>query len=169
MNALLKSHWIRRLEIIFLILGWTSLIMTVFGLVMAMKSVIAPQSVFDLDLTKHQNFVFQIKTLLVGISKSFFAFLMSSALSMIRMQKPFNNQKIDLLLRITCIGFIGEGLLGIFAGFQLMSFYKLEEYTVWLIELLRLTPALMSCLYGVTLFILYHHFFKLISFKSEVI
>ncbi len=169
MNALLKTHWIRRLEIIFLILGWTSLIMTVLGLVMAMKSVIAPQSIFEMNLTRHQTFVFQLKTLLIGISESFFAFLMSSALSMIRMQKPLNNQKIDLFLKITCIGFIGEGLLGIFAGIQLMSFYRLEEYGVWLVELMRLTPALMSCLYGVTLFILYHHFFKLISFKSEVI
>ena len=129
-----------------------------------------PRSPFEPFFSAHETFLIQLKFLMGSLGDAFFAFLLSSALFMIRNQKPVDSKKIDLFLKMTCFGFLVEGLLGTLGWIN--SSKPQESYgqiSYWFVYFAQLTPALMTCLYAITLYILFHHFFKLISFKSEVI
>jgi hypothetical protein len=170
MNALLKSNWIRRLEIIFLTLGWASLTIAILNIYNSMRAMMGPRSPFEQLLSDHEVFLIQFKFLMGSLGDAFFAFLLSSALFMIRHQKPVDSKKIDLFLKITCFGFLVEGLLGILGWINSSKPQEsFGQISYWFVYFAQLTPSLMSCLYAVTLYILFQHFFKLITFKSEVV
>lgn len=170
MKALLKSQWIKRLEITFLTLGWASLTIAGLNIYSSIRLMMGPRSPFDQLLTAHETFLIQFKFLMGSLGDAFFAFLLSSALFMIRHQRPVESKKIDLFLKITCFSFLVEGLLGTLGWLKASKPQEsFDQISYWFVYFSQLAPSLMSCLYAVTLYILFHHFFKLISFKSEVI
>jgi hypothetical protein len=163
---------IRCLEVIFWITGWSILVLTAASI--GTEAYYHFRPVTESFFPKHEfHFLKQVRLLFSSVGQAFFAFLVSSIFKMIFHRAPARSQQTRAFLTLTCIGFAAEGLFGLITWIQIAT-YMLGQSNAWgplsvISYLLSLFPSLVSFIYAVTIYVLYEHFSKLVTFESEVI
>jgi hypothetical protein len=158
----------QNLKRLFWIVGWGLLLVIVFGLVATVKTLIASP---DAELSNHSfKLVSGLRMLFSGLAQAFFAFMMSSIFGMMFHGRPIHRERTDRFMILTCLGFVGEGVIGIISWVQLLITQL--PHSDWLVETSYFFGGLSSLapfLYAVSIYLLYRHYSKLITFESEVI
>jgi hypothetical protein len=179
MEEVMNPKLIPCLQKIFWIIGWAALTLAVFGIAIEVYQYFSPHEdpTLHINLSKYDfNFLRSLKVLFSSIGQAFFAFLVSAVLGMIFHRAPVRTQQTERFLILTCIGFVGEGIIGVISWVQLL--YELFSHTSfsgiigWLsmgTYLLNFVQSLSSFLYAATIYILYKHFSRMVTFESEVI
>lgn len=166
--------WLQR---IFWILGWSVLVLAMVNIAAEAYYFFRPTSNDLIQWPKHEfYFLKQMRILFSSLGQAFFAFLVSSIFDMIFHRAPVRRQQTESFLIITCIGFVGEGLLGSISWAQsvLYIFPTFAKSTgpdllSALSYLLSLFPNLISFVYAITIYVLFRHFSQMVTFESEVV
>jgi magnesium-transporting ATPase (P-type) len=172
--------WLQR---IFWTLGWSVLVLAIASIVSEALYYFYPPSEVSLFGEKlnigpehHFSFLEQMRILFSSIGQAFFAFLVSAIFDMIFHRAPVGSQRTERFLVLTCVGFVGEGLLGLVlwgqVGIQIVPQFEMST-SLGLISvfnyLLSLFPNLISFVYAITIYVLYKHFSQMVAFESEVV
>src|SRR5690606_37844090 len=103
-------------------------------------------------------------------------FLVSAVFGMAFKRAPVCAHQTESFLLLACIGFCGEGLIGIIGWVQsAFHFFPTYDYSSGLgifsaaTNLLSIFSNLVPFVYAVTIYILYRHFSKMITFEAEVV
>lgn len=170
---------LKKLEMIFWILGWVALAITIVGVLATVYRHLNPATIsFDeqkitLPRSDDLSLVFSLKVLLQGFGEAFFAFLMSAVFRMTRERQPVNLDRAQRYLMCSCAGLTGAGLISltsfIFGVQQWLSFdLALNSTAAIVLTLLSgIANGLMPFLYAFTIYILFQQFSRLITFESE--
>lgn len=165
------------LQKIFWILGWSALILAAVTIASNAYQFFRPVSPTELSWPKEEfYFLKQVRILFSSLSQAFFAFLVSSVFDMIFHRKPVRSQQTQAFLVLTCIGFVGEGAIGLISWFK-STFSVLPQFNVssgveilsFISYFVGLIPNLISFVYAITVYVLFTHFSKLVTFESEVV
>jgi hypothetical protein len=165
------------LQKIFWIIGWSVLALAVASIAMEAYEHFKPASDGLIQWPKKDfYFLKSARLLFSAIAQAFFAFLVSSVFDMIFHRAPVRSQQTESFLLLTCIGFCGEGLIGII-GWAQSAFYILpqSDFSSGLgilsvaTYLLSIFSSLISFVYAATIYILYRHFSKMVTFEAEVV
>lgn len=173
MNLKLIS-WLQR---IFWILGWL-----ILGLAVAMIGLdvyyhFKPPSEF---LSQYEFYLSKQTQLLCSLlAQAFFAFLISSVFGMVFHKAPVKQQQTEVFLKLTCIGFIGEGVMGLVVwGYSIVGLFTVEAPSVdanifqtlfHILSVLQIFPNFIPLVYAIAVYVLYRHFSRMVLFESEVV
>lgn len=165
------------LQKIFWIIGWSILVLAAASIAMEAYDHFKPAS-GGLSQWPKKEFYFlkSARLLFSSIAQAFFAFLVSAVFDMAFKRAPVRAQQAVSFLLLTCIGFCGEGLLSVIAWAQSL-FYILPQSDFSsgfgvlsaATYLLSIFSSLIPFVYAVTIYILYRHFSKMVSFEAEVV
>lgn len=165
------------LQKVFWILGWAVLMLAVVNIGAEAYCYFRPASNDLIQWPKHEFlFLKQVRVLFTSLGQAFFAFLVSSIFDMIFHRAPVKRQQTESFLILACIGFVGEGLLGMISWVQ-SAFYIFPTFgnstgldiLSALSYLLSLFPNLISFVYAITIYVLFKHFSQMVTFESEVV
>lgn len=102
----------------------------------------------------------------------FLAFLISAVVRMIEMQVPVGKALASRLMIVCCLSYTAATFVRIYQvineymGYGNYAFFNFY-YRTLLMHISRL-PVFVPLLYAVSIFILYNHFIKMVTFESEV-
>jgi hypothetical protein len=161
----------RALQNMFWCLGWAILALTVVHVG------VEAYSFYSTSMFQRQaefSFVRSASALLSSVGAAFFAFLMSAVFGMLFHRAPVESQKAEAFLVLCCLGFAGEGVVRIVSWGLWLRYasFDLSSALGWLSvssTLLSLCMHLVSLVYAITIYVLYRHFYRLVSFESEVV
>lgn len=175
----LKPKFVSRLQIVFWVLGWATLALTLMKIGMSAFQHFQPAAEFEIIPRAPFIFLLELQKLFSGIGEAFFAFLVSAVFGMVYHRKPIGTQRNERFLLLACVGFLAESLLGalhmIRLGFQIipdaLNSNSGTEYIASQIisYFLFFAPSILSSLYAITIFVLFRHFAQLVTFESEVV
>jgi hypothetical protein len=107
-----------------------------------------------------------------SFGNALFAFLIAAVLRMIEKQAPIGNEYAQRLMIACCLFYVAESAarlcsfiihlpeaLQVFAGFGLRF---------WLPCFSKVIPSVIPLLYAASIYVLYTHFTKMVTFESEV-
>lgn len=166
--------WLQR---IFWIFGWSILTLTAVAIATQAYEYFRPVSPIEIPWPKEQfSFLMQVQTLFSSLAQAFFAFLVSSVFDMIFHRKPAKPKQTESFLLLTCLGFVGSGVVGLIwwiqSAFTLLPGFDTSS-GLGLLSIfnyfLGLFPSLMAFVYAITVYVLFKHFSQLVAFESEVI
>lgn len=125
---------------------------------------------------KGASFLPFLQNLFRTLGQAFFAFLMSAVFSMAFHRAPVRSQRANRLMRVSCVGFVGESLLGVVNWLvSLGRLFELGSWSDWLQWLmaaawsLNLFSSLIGFVYAGSIYVLYRHFSEMVAFESEVV
>lgn len=165
------------LQKIFWIVGWSILALVVANITMEAYEHFKPAPDGLIQWPKKEfYFLKSARLLFSSIAQAFFAFLVSAVFDMAFKREPVRAQQTESFLLLTCIGFCGEGLIGIIEWVQ-SAFYIIPQYDfssgLGILSiatyLLSIFSSLISFVYAMTIYILYRHFSKMVTFEAEVV
>lgn len=177
MEISVKQKLIPSLQKTFWIVGWFILALTVVNIAVQAFQYFNPITSELITLPKqHFSFLHSMQLLFSGIAQAFFAFLVSAVFGMAFKTSPIQKQQTEAFLILTCLGFCAEGFIGlaswikmiidILPHFDYSSFFGALSLTGYLLSIFG---NLISFVYAITIYILYKHFSKMVSFEEEVI
>lgn len=130
----------------------------------------------DFTPIKETSFFLLMQGLFRALGQAFFAFLMSAVFGMVFHRTPVRSERAERLMKVTCFGFFGEGLLGIvnwcFSFGRVLEFGSWADWLQWLVAAswaLDLFPCLISFVYAGSIYVLFRHFSEMVAFESEVV
>lgn len=163
------------LQKIFWIVGWAVLVLTVGTIAFQTYDYFQPSTGLIQWPKKEFDFLHQTRILFSAVGQAFFAFLVSSIFGMIFQRAPARTEQTEIFLKLTCIGFAGDGILGLISWIR-SAFYIFPqtmksgwEILSGLSYLLSVFSILISFVYAITIYVLYRHFSQLVTFESEVV
>jgi len=171
----MNPQWMTRLQKFFWAIGWAMLALVLINIGCEVYRYFSYEPGFLGEFFNKQpqfSLLTQLRVLCSGIANAFFAFLMSSVFAMIFQRTPPSAQAERFLI-LTCAGFVGEGLLTLYNWITGLSHLQFgneswQIMTVMAYVLSVFTP-LMSFIFAMTIYVLYKHFTRLITFESEVV
>lgn len=173
----MRPQLIPALQKIFWIIGWSVLALAVANIAVEAYGYFMPVSDGTVQWPKKDFQFFKAARLLFSsLAQAFFAFLVSAVFDMIFHRAPVRSQQTERFLILTCIGFCGEGLFGIILWAQ-SAFYILPQYDfssdLGILSVttyfLSIFSNLISFVYALTIYILFRHFSKMVTFEAEVV
>lgn len=159
------------LQRLFWVLGWSILVLAAFTVAAEAFYFFKPMTVGGIPMPK-RDFVFlnNSRVLFSSLGQAFFAFLVSSVFDMIFHKAPVKSQQTESFLTLACLGFVGEGILGLFSWAQLgVLMWPNFDLLTGLTYLLSIVPPLISFVYAITISVLFKHFSQMVAFESEVV
>ena len=172
------------LERLFWFAGWAIIIVTVLGFLATINSGLN-LNIIGIDgapsaMGEAMHVFSKFRILIQGVAEAFFSFLMSSVFGMIFQGRPANFRQAENYMRITCVGIVLHSIL---------------SFSSWLLEVINYKPiclfdgdctpymkvmafcsysmigigTLVPVLYAITIFVLFHHFTRMVAFEAEVI
>ena len=111
-----------------------------------------------------------------AMGKVFFAFLMSSLFEIIRNKGPIHMKRSEKFLFMTCSGFSVAGLLGLIIWIRELTRLALPSQSTSADQMIYIASSIewfiqsiWPLLFSVSIYILYRHFSRLVTFETEVI
>ncbi|MBK7844190.1 MAG: hypothetical protein IPJ71_10920 [Bdellovibrionales bacterium] len=174
------SKIIARLETIFKWLGYLMLAAAVFAIFTTAKEFARTDIVMPDGVTPANTDIFylmpQVTNLIVFLTQAFFVLLVSHVFSLIRGGTEKHYQYGQRLMTVTCVGFVLHGLLSFGSWVHTMltlppsnTFSGSMQYLMTVSYCVSALGRLMPVLYAITIFVLYRHFVKMVTFESEVV
>ena len=164
---------IRILQKIFWVIGWLVMVFAFIRIFHQVYLFTNPELVGHVGSFR---FLDSMKLVFSAIAQAFFAFLVSSVFDMLTHRGPKNLAQSEKYLLLTCLGFVGEGMLAISSWLSGWSFLfsggisaNLNTYLAVAGQVLNLFPLLTSFVYGASIYILFRTFSQMVTFESEVI
>ena len=109
-----------------------------------------------------------------NLGNAFLAFLIAAVFRMIAKQAPVGSENARRLMIVCCLSYIAHVLVQICSFISSVhSLLQLEIYRriglgFWFPFALAVVPAFVPLLYAATIFVLYTHFARMVTFESEV-
>lgn len=168
---------IGRLQKIFWVIGWSVLVLT--GLIIGLEIYEffrpVPESGFVWP-KREFNLLVSIKLLFSSLAQAFFAFLVSAVFEMVFHRAPVRPQQAETFMRLTCLGFVGEGAVGVISWIisTVQSFSTFDVSTgpgilMTTTSLLSIFPSLILFVYAISIYVLFRHFSQMVSFEATVV
>ena len=108
------------------------------------------------------------------LGSAFLAFLIAAVFRMIARQAPVGNENARRLMIVCCLSYLADAFSQICSFISSVSvLLQLEMYRsmglgFWFPVSLNAIPPLVPILYAATIFVLYTHFTRMVTFESEV-
>ncbi len=168
------------LQKLFWIAGWAMIALTIFGAVATIQSS-SHEVQIDGVTPAMRDFFFvlsKFRVLVNGIAEAFFALLVSTVFGMIVSGQSAKTDQSNRFLLLTCWGLVGQSFLSLisvihtvvqypFMGLNNPSFYI--KFMSVLGNVMSAAQSLVPILYAVTIYVLYRHFTRMVTFEAEVI
>jgi hypothetical protein len=109
-----------------------------------------------------------------GLGNAFLAFLIAAVLRMIEKHAPVGNGHGKRLMIVCCVSYLAAALTGFCSSISKTSgVLRLQDFAkyfwwFWLPYSSTLITVFVPVLYAATIFVLYTHFTKMVTFESEV-
>lgn len=124
------------------------------------------------------------KGLVVDLTQAFFAFFMSAVFGMIFHRQPVGSQRAERFLIITCCGFVLESLIRVYSTVEfairqgllcnlvenpILNCGPLANTLQIVSHMTVLASALSPLLFAITIYVLFRHFTRMVTFEAEVV
>jgi hypothetical protein len=109
-----------------------------------------------------------------NLGNAFLAFLIAAVFRMIANQAPVGSENARRLMIVCCLSYVANVLVQICSFISIvhsliqLGFYRGIGPGFWFPFALAVIPAFVPLLYAATIFVLYTHFTKMVTFESEV-
>jgi hypothetical protein len=176
-GAHMNAKSLRLLRIGILVLGWLLIIgilgsvWSQFGVYYRMQN--NPTGFFE-SMAAQFDFANALGSFFLSFGNAFFAFLIAAVFRMIEKQAPVGIKNASRLMIVCCLSY-GAGALMRFCSFILglaavlpSHFVRNFDLSYWFSHSSTLIPVIVPILYAASIFVLYMHFTKLVTFESEV-
>ena len=169
----MNARLVKRLQIFFWLAGWAILVLGVAnaGLPFIREYIFNSNTSFAHIYKNDFSVVISFQQIFSAIGEGFFAFLTSAVFGMIFRKEPASRQT-ERFLNLTCLGFLGSGVLSLYSWFTIIgpmmgqeapnAFY-LASYAFGLI------PPLTNFVYAIAVYVLFRHFSQMVTFETEVV
>lgn len=175
-----STKMIERLENIFKWLGYLMLASTVFVIFTTAKEFARTDIVMPDGITPANADIFyvmpQLTNLVVYMTQAFFVLLVSHVFSLIRGGVEKRYEYGQRLMMVTCFGFALHGVMSFGSWIHTMAtlppsnaFSGSMQFLMAASYCVSALGQLMPVLYAITIFVLYRHFVKMVTFESEVV
>jgi hypothetical protein len=181
-----KNKVLGNLQKLFYGIGWLMTALTVISLAVAAVTYLRISASNLSGFFPTESFLFSfvtpVQAFFSGIANATFAFLMSAVFRMIRKGKPVRMAQAEKFLKLCCGSFLILGVMNVILFIQRTildleaefsagsSYVQLRDHALsFLTHTIALTEYLTPFFYAVTIFVLFHHFSKMVAFESEVV
>lgn len=122
------------------------------------------RSVAQFDIVRALNSFFS------GFGGAFFAFLIAAVFRMIEKQAPVGSENAKRLMIVCCLSYAADALVHFYSLIlNVTTMLQLANGFEWLYRSSSTAiTVLISFLYAASIFVLYTHFTKMVTFESEV-
>jgi hypothetical protein len=175
----MNAKLLQVLRIVMLVLGW----LLIAGVLADIGSRFFLYRQGQTDVTGYLGSVaarFDLAGILVdffsSLGNAFLAFLIAAVFHMIGRQAPVRAENAKRLMIVCCLSYLADTLTRVCSSaVKLSSYWQLSAATksvghiwFWFGWASSLFPALVPILYAASIFVLYTHFTKMVTFESEV-
>jgi hypothetical protein len=176
-GAYMSAKSLKLLRIGVLVLGWI-LIVAVLGSVWSQfglyyRAQNNPAGFFG-SMVAQFDFANSLGSFFSGFGNAFFAFLIAAVFRMIEKQAPVGIGNARRLMIVCCLSYLACALtrfcsfLPGLAAAQSSHLVRNFGLSYWFSFSSTLIPVIVPILYAASIFVLYMHFTKLVTFESEV-
>jgi hypothetical protein len=163
------------LQKIFQVVGWSVLVLAVVNIGMQIYHQAFPPTGLVPFGKEPFELLFQVRLLFTSLAQAFFAFLMSAVFDMVFRRRAVRAEQAEIFLKLTIVGFVGEGVINILSWVRMMWQIVVESpdrewmWAQGALYFLQIAPHLLNFVYAASIYILFRHFSALVEFESEVV
>ena len=151
-----------------LILGWILLITVLLG-VYRLSANYHIMASYDGGVTA---IAFRISSIFSGLGNVFLAFLVAAVLRMIEKEAPVRGKNARRLMIVCCLSFLADAIVRSWAFIlclpDIISIFGRPDWVSVLPTSYIGLPPFAPFLYAASIFVLFTHFSKMVTFESEV-
>jgi hypothetical protein len=169
----MKTRSLQFLRICALVLGWVlvgSVLVSVMGqFSIYLRAQDTPPgflAIAQFDIMK------SLSTFFSGFGNALLAFLIAAVFLMIEKQAPVGSENAKRIMIVCCIAYLSDALSSFCSTIlklsELLQVLTPFVWGFWLQFMPMAIPVLVPLLYAASIFVLYTHFTKMVTFESEV-
>ena len=162
----MSKKTLKLLRIGALVLGWMLLVTVLLGVWGRFNVYLHPTYDPQFRIIRALSIFFS------GLGNVFFAFLIAAVLRMIEKEAPVGRKNVQRLMIICCLSYLADAIVRSWGFFLSLSavtyFFNNPDWISLLPNAYIGLPPFAPFLYAASIFVLFTHFTKMVTFESEV-